>query len=193
METQSDNNQDNNLAVLAQRDTTAFGQLYEKYFPRLYAFVQYKINVCTQEYEDLVSEIFEKVLENLDKYNPKKGNFAAWFFTIASNHIKNQFRKKHTMVPFEHVENTTIKPEQGEQIRHSLEAQEEKKRIAQALKQLPERERKIVALKFGSEYTYEEIAAITGLSIENCRVITFRAVRKLRKEIVLINNLKTSR
>ena len=54
----------------AKTDTEAFGQIYDFYFPRVYAFVVAKIGDHTLA-EDLVSDIFVKLLDNLPKYQKR--------------------------------------------------------------------------------------------------------------------------
>ena len=50
------------------------------------------------------------------------------------------------------------------------------------LERLPERERSLVALKYGAELNNREIVRQTGLSESNVGTILFRAVNKLREE-----------
>ncbi|HBW37648.1 RNA polymerase sigma factor [Desulfosporosinus sp. BICA1-9] len=49
-----------------------FSEVYIKYYSKLYKYTLYRVgdpNVA----EDLVSEVFEKVLVKYDTYNPDKG------------------------------------------------------------------------------------------------------------------------
>jgi RNA polymerase sigma-70 factor (ECF subfamily) len=48
---------------------------------------------------------------------------------------------------------------------------------------LPERERDILALKFGAEMTNRSIAGITGLTESNVGVILYRTLRRLRDQL----------
>ncbi len=51
-----------------------------------------------------------------------------------------------------------------------------------SLNKFPDRERELVALKYGAELTNREIARMTGLSESNVGTILNRVVAKLRNE-----------
>ncbi|GIV03575.1 MAG: RNA polymerase sigma-H factor [Fimbriimonadales bacterium] len=48
----------------------------------------------SDEAEDVAQEIWIKVLENIDQYDPEQGEFAAWLKTVAGNACKDYLRKK---------------------------------------------------------------------------------------------------
>jgi RNA polymerase sigma factor (sigma-70 family) len=52
--------------------------------------------------------------------------------------------------------------------------------LTDALAELTEREREVLALRFGGDLTAAEIAPILGLTLANVQQITSRALRKLR-------------
>jgi RNA polymerase sigma-70 factor (ECF subfamily) len=61
---------------------------------------------------------------------------------------------------------------------------EEAATVAGLLRELPQREQDIVALKFDAELSNTQIAEIMELSEANIRVILFRTLRKLRDLMV---------
>jgi RNA polymerase sigma-70 factor (ECF subfamily) len=56
--------------------------------------------------------------------------------------------------------------------------------IAAALEELGERERQLIALRFGAELTGPEIAELTGLSLANVQQILSRSLRKVRAKLL---------
>ena len=56
--------------------------------------------------------------------------------------------------------------------------------IAAALEELGERERQLIALRFGGELTGPEIAELTGLSLANVQQILSRSLRKVRAKLL---------
>jgi DNA-directed RNA polymerase specialized sigma24 family protein len=52
--------------------------------------------------------------------------------------------------------------------------------LAQALLQLSERDREVIALRFGGDLAGPEIASLLGLSLANVQQILSRSLRKLR-------------
>jgi RNA polymerase sigma-70 factor (ECF subfamily) len=65
---------------------------------------------------------------------------------------------------------------EDEAMRHSDGA-----RLAALLQRLPERERELLAMKFGAEMTNRAIATATGLTESNVGTIVHRAVQTLRE------------
>ena len=53
--------------------------------------------------------------------------------------------------------------------------------LDRALAELSERDREVIALRFGGDLTGPEIAELTGLSLANVQQITSRSLRKLRE------------
>ena len=52
--------------------------------------------------------------------------------------------------------------------------------LAYALEQLGQRERELIALRFGGELTGPEISELTGLTLANVQQILSRSLRKIR-------------
>ncbi|MDF2925688.1 MAG: subfamily polymerase sigma-24 subunit [Paenibacillaceae bacterium] len=55
--------------------------------------------------------------------------------------------------------------------------------LSRALAALAERERNIIALKFGAGLKNTEIARVTGVTEDNVGVILYRTLKKLKKEL----------
>jgi len=63
-----------------------------------------------------------------------------------------------------------------------VEQQHELTTLSQLLATLPDRERELIALKYGSDLTNRAIAKITGLSESNVGTILHRVVGRLREK-----------
>lgn len=67
--------------------------------------------------------------------------------------------------------------------------EERSDKLIGALNKLDERERNLVALKFGACLRNTEVAQITGLSESNIGVILYRAMKKLKAELGSVDQL----
>lgn len=86
--------QEKTLIARAHKDPEAFERLYNHYFPRLFAYVSYRVGQV-EDTEDLVSESFLKAVEGIKSFQWQHENsFAAWLFRIARNSISNFYRQK---------------------------------------------------------------------------------------------------
>lgn len=78
----------------ARHDPTAFGYLYDHYFPKVYAYVNYRVG-HVQDTEDLVSEIFLKAVDAMASFEWRHTHsFAAWLFRIAHN-VLSKYHRHH--------------------------------------------------------------------------------------------------
>jgi RNA polymerase sigma-70 factor (ECF subfamily) len=150
-------------------------ELYNKYFPKLYKYTLYKVGDSNAA-EDLVSEVFEKMLVKYNTYNQEKGSFSTWLFTIATNMITNYYKKnsrKTAPVELEKVESTY-------RLEDLVIDRELKKFLLNAIACLDERQRSIIALKFGACLTNRQIAQVMNLTESNAGTILYRSLRQLK-------------
>lgn len=161
----------------APYDTEALSALYEYYFPRVYNYIYARVGERYTS-EDLVSQVFEKVVDKIDSYKSERGRFSTWFFTIAQNTITDHYRKNRHQVEFTEVswEISSKEPPVDE----LMILDEYKKDLLKSLYCLSERERNIISLRFWAELTNTEIAKIVNESDNNVAVILYRAIRRLK-------------
>jgi RNA polymerase sigma factor (sigma-70 family) len=72
------------------RDTGAWGEFVELYGPVVYGFAR-KRGLQDSDAADMVQEVLRSVARNADKmeYDPKKGTFRGWLYTVTRNKIYN--------------------------------------------------------------------------------------------------------
>ncbi len=81
-------------------DEAAFEVLYERYFPRVYRFVDRRMR-NRADTEETVQEVFINVFSSLGSYRGE-APFAAWVLGVTRRTIASRFKKKqHKMVPLE--------------------------------------------------------------------------------------------
>lgn len=158
---------------------TRIREIYETYFKKVYNYISYRINNHS-DVEDLVSQVFLKVIKSESTYNEQKGNLDAWIIGIAKNTVfdyLNQGRKIQQS-DLTLYDNTLIDPSDQPETVHVKK--EENRNLMTALNQLAPRERHIIALKYGADLTNADIAKVMVMSRSNVGVILYRSLRKLR-------------
>lgn len=166
-------------------DTEAFERLYDYYFPRVYNFIFVRV-LNRSVAEDLTSEVFTKVFDKLVTYRHEKGKFSTWLFAIASNRITDYFRQttKHPLEPIELFPELSSEEPDVEEL---LLEEEDKKSLSNAFSRLTDRERNIIALKFRRQLTNREIARLENMDEGYVAVILYRAIRKLRNWMRIVD------
>lgn len=172
-------NVNNKLAdIQKSKEKLDFDYIYREYFSRVYKFCAYRVN-NVDDAEDLTSEIFHKIYKNLNTFKEEKSVLAVWIFTIARNSVTDYYRRKsrHRIVSLDKFRDFFYSEKYVED---NLEKIEEKEYLRRAVSKLPDRERQIIAYKFGAELSNSEIAEIMNTSYENISVILHRSIKKLR-------------
>lgn len=124
--------------------------------------------------EDLVQEVFLKILRYRQSYQPGTP-FRAWIYQIARNARIDNFRKTRRQVPFEpHMLPPFLPSDSAQQVQQAT-------LLRHALMQLPEDKREILILARFQELKYSEIAKLLGCEINTVKTRLHRALQDLRK------------
>jgi RNA polymerase sigma factor (sigma-70 family) len=157
-----------------------FSAVYDEHIWQVYGFFAYRLRSRTDA-EDLTQQTFERALRSWGRYDAAKASVATWLLVIARNLLVDHFRADRTShhQPIDAVESD----------QHQLVAAADQPDLGlepgleRALAALGDREREIVALRFGGELTGPEIAAAMGLTLANVQQILSRSLRRMRAEL----------
>ena len=136
---------------------------------RVYAYVAYRIGDGPAA-EDVTSDVFERALRYRDRFDARRGEPVAWLLGIARRSIADEL---------------AARPELAEPVElpaHGDLAADAARRIdlARALVALGERDRELVALRYGADLTARQIATVTGSRTNAVEVALHRALARLR-------------
>src|SRR5215471_9171961 len=149
------------------------GVLFDRYQMPLFNFF-YKLTSNRMTSEDLVQEVFFRILKYRQSYRPGTP-FRAWVYQIARNARIDHFRK--------FPKQTALEPEMLPPVipADSAQEQQEVEFLQRALAQLPEEKREILLLCRFQELKYEEIARLLDCELNTVRTRIHRALHDLRK------------
>ena len=150
--------------------------VYADQAPRVYNYFRFRLG-RTADVEDLTARTFEKAWRSRSSYRRDLAGFSTWLFKIAQN-VRIDFlqsqRERH--LPIDEALNVAIDrtPERD------VERESDLARLSRLTKELPDRERELIALKYGAAINNRLIAQLTGLSESNVGTILHRVVQTLR-------------
>lgn len=151
--------------------------LYAELLPRVHDFFRYRVGTGP-EAEDLTSVTFAKAWAARQRYRRDVASFPTWVFAIARNVAVDHFRARRPLAPIE----AALDLPGGESPDEAAERRANEEWLLARLAALPDRERELVALKFGAGLTNREIARATSLSETNVGTILHRTVALLREQ-----------
>jgi len=163
------------------------GLLYERYKKWLYNFF-YKMNFDTELSEDLVQNVFIRVLKYKHSYT-EDSKFVTWLFQIARNVSYSHFNKHLKDKEFVELESVNYKLSDTQNVDEVIEANENIKRLNEAINTLPYDKKEIITLSKLKELRYKEIGEILGCSEANARIKAHRAMQDLKTAYISMQNI----
>jgi RNA polymerase sigma-70 factor, ECF subfamily len=158
----------------------SFGSLYEKYVKKIYDFLYYRSH-HKETAEDLTSVVFTKALDRIGQYSEAKGKFSTWLYQIARNTLIDYFRTAKSTEDIETVFDLSAKGN----IEVDLDVKLNLEKVKKYLASLPKEAREVVIMRVWDDLSYKEIAEILGKSEGATKMIFFRTMEKLNKEVAL--------
>jgi len=158
-------------------DDEAFTRLYDGYVERVYRYIYFRISDDTAT-EDLVSQVFLKAWQNLDRYKIGTAPFIAWLYAIARNLVIDQYRSKRELVPLEEamtLPSDMQSPDDEAQLHFDLEA------MRDALQVLSADQQQVLILKYIAGLPNENIAKIMNKREGTIRGLQMRGLQILAK------------
>lgn len=164
---------DRALIEAAQADPARFGELYERYVDRVYAFVSRRARDRAAA-EDITSEAFAQALQHLPRFEWRGVPFSAWLLRIASNALAERWRQdgRGWYDPLVDIPD-----------RRELEELERRVMLSQVVDRLPDVQRQVIQMRFMEAKSIREIAAALARSEGAVKQLQLRALRNLRNQM----------
>lgn len=125
---------------------------------------------------DLMQEVFISVYRNLASFR-QEGSFKSWLFRIAHYRCIEFYRRKRPMDGLDDI--PEIECEQAPSEQH-IDSAIENRLLIQAMQQLPLAQKSVIELKFFGQFTFDEIAELTGMSANTAKSRMYGALEKLK-------------
>ncbi len=161
------------LIEAAQKDPQRFGELYERNFDRVYAYVTRRVQDHGTA-EDVTSEVFHQALANLRQFEWRGVPFAAWLYRIAANAIADrrvQSARELGGPDMEVVDESAMREV------------ESRAALYQLVRDLSADQHRVIVARFVEEKNIREIAQEMGRSEGAVKQLQFRALQNLRKRM----------
>lgn len=163
-------------------EVNAVAGLMELYQHRLYRYLM-RIVMQPSTAEDLFQQTWLRVMERIQKYDPKR-SFEGWLFSVAHNLAIDHLRRRQP----ESLDEPTRAGEMRFDLARSADpgaleellSLERAERIAEAVAQLPLSYREVIALRFEEEMKLEEIAFVLALPMGTVKTRLHRALKALK-------------
>ena len=173
-------------------DAHAFGLIFEQYRVPVFNFIYRMLNGDREAAEDLLNEVFMKLHDAREDYEPK-AKFSTWLFTIARNHCLNciksrNYRQSRRTVSLEELAQKTTEPSAPDRL-VSRSVPDDAKRadlrelLEQAIAGLPDEYKEVFILHAVEGFAHAEVAQMLKTNPATVRTHYHRARALLREQI----------
>ncbi|MBN2585299.1 sigma-70 family RNA polymerase sigma factor [Patescibacteria group bacterium] len=164
-------------------ETELFGRIFEQFSDKLFRHVAFRVK-DRETAKDIVSEVFLGAWQSLPRYrHQEKAKFSTWLFSIARRILADYYRKHQRTdrgkVALEDI--AEILPDERALPEETASIQLASERVISAIQLLPLNMAEAVTLHYIDEMEYVEMAAITGKTEGNLRVLVHRGLQQLKK------------
>lgn len=145
----------------------------EELIQRVYAYVAYRVGPGSDA-EDVTSETMLRAVRYKATYDARRGKPISWLIGIARTALADHLAARPVV-----AEQMVDRPSA-----QNLEAEAvERLTVADAVARLDQRDRELVALRYGADLSTREIASILGLNANAVDVALHRCRTRLRAEL----------
>ena len=171
------------VRVTVGGDHYGYEVLTRRYQNRLFKSILRQVG-CVVAAEEIVQDAFVRAFLALDSFQ-KKSNFYTWLYRIALNASRCDFRRNQKMRPLEGIGKNFDQLTMDHQVlpSESVERDEERKHVREAMQRLDESYRTILILREFEGFDYQAIADVLDIKVGTVRSRLSRARQQLRDEL----------
>ena len=167
------------MAAVREGDAQAFSALLRRHVERVRA-IGWRLLGSAAAADDLAQEVFLRIWQHPEKFDPARGRFVHWLARVAANLATDRLRRKRAepmdMAGMaERLHDPRPDPETA-----AMRAQRAQ-RVRAAIARLPERQRLAITLAHDLGHANAEIAHIMDISVEAVESLLARGRRRLKE------------
>lgn len=170
------------LQACVHGDVDAYSHIYRVYYGRLYVYgCRFTADACLVE--DCIQEIFTQFWGGRSKFASVNSFQSYLFVSFRHNLLRsiNLLHKSGTKSLSEIENGFELELSADQVLINSEKMYEQKILLNEAVANLTERQKEVIFLKFYENLSYQEIAAILGISVKATYKLFARAISELRE------------
>lgn len=169
-------------------DHDAYGDLVGRYQGRLVNYL-YRMVQNRDEAHDVAQEVFIKVYQALDRFDPRY-RFSTWLFRVGKNAAIDRIRKRRLKLVSLHRQDDDDEegrdwelpsPDRGPY--REVRNLERGEAIQEAIADLPDEYRELISLRHFGELSYDEIARLKDMPLGTVKNKLFRGRQMLKESL----------
>jgi RNA polymerase sigma-70 factor, ECF subfamily len=161
-------------------DARAFDELYARYSPRVLGYLIQRLSGSVEEAEDLTTDVFTRVYQKIDTFQPQGAPLSAWVIRIAHNQLIDALRRRPPAVQ--------VALDQAPEIASGpaftdIDQGMALEQIKAGLQRLTAEQRQVIVLRFLEGMSLAETASAVGRNVDAVKKLQARGLASLRRGI----------
>ncbi len=166
------------MVRVGQGDEPAFQVLVHRHLQRSLDLAR-RMTASASDAEEIAQEAFLRVWTTAPRWRPEGALFRTWLYRIVVNLCLDRGRRK----PFAPLADAGDPSDPTPDALAQLERQETQRRIATAIRALPDRQRAALVLSYYQGLSNQEAATVLRVSVSSLEALLVRARRALRARL----------
>lgn len=170
---------ENLMRLVIKQDANAFECIYHRYGTKLYNYFFRMLWKNKPKAEDFTQELFMKIVNKPDSYNPEK-TFKTWFYSIANNMCKNEYKKQQLRKNTSYeINEETVKSNEPYAVLDRLDKTSFNEKLDKELNKLDEGLKSAFILRYREEMSLKEISQILDCPLGTVKSRLFNSLKKI--------------
>ncbi len=184
-------NDDEIVRMVVDGNVGAFDLLVERYAKHLFNFI-YRMVRNEHDAEDILQEVFMRVVKGLDKYR-MEGKFKSWIFTIANRLAISKIRERSRKVVLfsdrdfgscDEANVIDMTPDESSEPGKLAENRELGEKIEAAIESLPLQQKQVFLMRHGTDLSFREISEILNIPLNTALGRMHYAIKNMRRKLL---------
>ena len=160
-------------------DSASFAALYEHFYEKILRYVSFKTGNASES-EDIVEDVFLKMLESIGSFRWQGHPFSSWLFRIAHNLVVDHFRKKGRRKQVSLDDVSGMVGSTSHDMDGRLDVKVAFLKVQDAMSELTALQREVITLRFAAGLSIMETAEAMGKKENAVKALQHAAIKKLR-------------
>jgi len=176
------------LLFIQKGKEEAFNEIYSRYARKMHFYFFRLLNNDKEKADDFVQDLFVKLIENAESYNPTL-KFSAWLYTVANNMCKNEYRKNAIRgIRVEITEDDLFIEEPKLKI-HNYDKKQLNQRVQSMLETMKPDHKITFILRFEEHLSIKEISNIMDCSEGTVKSRLFYTLKSMSNSLLIFEKI----
>ncbi|MBX3356234.1 MAG: sigma-70 family RNA polymerase sigma factor [Phycisphaeraceae bacterium] len=164
---------------VAAGDEQAVVNLYDRFGSLVYKAARQVLN-SRAEAEDAVQDVFVRLWQTADRFDPRRARLVTWVMLIARRHLIDRLRRKGSRPERLGLDSQTSAGEADPEAHRQQEASEGSPKLREKLRELPELQREVIERAYLQGFTLREVSQQLNAPLGTVKSALSRGLQRLR-------------